>query len=197
MGSFIGLEIDPGTLRQVVAGDAAASRFVYGNLAGPCFALVRRLVRDRAAAEDVFQDAMLAIFQGVGGYRGEAPFGAWARQVVLRCCFAHLRSPWQRARHVLFGDADQLPQVATAGPVPAQLLDLARALERLSPTDRAVLWLHDAEGLSHEQIAAGFGRTTSFSKSRLVRARASLRALLSHTEETPCQALKQATAPSP
>jgi len=42
--------------------------------------------------------------------------------------------------------------------VPAQI-DLERALERLSETSRAVVWLHDVEGYTHEEIAEQMGKT--------------------------------------
>lgn len=54
-------------------------------------------------------------------------------------------------------------------------MDLERALASLSPTARAVVWLYDVEGYSHEEIARQFGRTVSFSKSQLARAHARLR----------------------
>jgi DNA-directed RNA polymerase specialized sigma24 family protein len=38
------------------------------------------------------------------------------------------------------------------GTVPAQI-DLERAFERLGETSRAVVWLHDVEGYTHEEIA--------------------------------------------
>jgi RNA polymerase sigma-70 factor (ECF subfamily) len=60
----------------------------------------------------------------------------------------------------------------------AELIDLARALDELADTPRTVLWLHDVEGLTHEEIGAAFGRTVSFSKSQLARAHALLRTQL-------------------
>src|SRR2546421_12267504 len=63
------------------------------------------------------------------------------------------------------------------GAVPAQI-DLERALERLSETARAVVWLHDVEGYTHEEIAEQMGKTVSFSKSQLARAHVRLRRLL-------------------
>jgi DNA-directed RNA polymerase specialized sigma24 family protein len=54
-------------------------------------------------------------------------------------------------------------------------LDVERALSTLSPTARAVVWLYDVEGYSHEEIAHAFGRSLSFSKSQLARAHARLR----------------------
>jgi RNA polymerase sigma-70 factor (ECF subfamily) len=57
----------------------------------------------------------------------------------------------------------------------AERIDLERALARLPAIARAIVWMHDVEGLSHEEIAALFGRSISFSKSRLSRAHALLR----------------------
>jgi RNA polymerase sigma-70 factor (ECF subfamily) len=38
-----------------------------------------------------------------------------------------------------------------------------------------VVWLHDVEGYTHDEIAALMGKTTSFSKSQLARAHQRLR----------------------
>ena len=57
----------------------------------------------------------------------------------------------------------------------SDLIDLDRALARLSPVTRAVVWLYDVEGWSHEEIARAFERTVSFSKSQLARGHARLR----------------------
>ena len=54
-------------------------------------------------------------------------------------------------------------------------MDLEASLERLSETSRAVVWLHDVEGYTHEEIAAMMGKTPSFSKSQLARAHVRLR----------------------
>ncbi len=54
-------------------------------------------------------------------------------------------------------------------------MDLEAALERLSETSRAVVWLHDVEGYTHEEIATMMGKTPSFSKSQLARAHLRLR----------------------
>jgi RNA polymerase sigma-70 factor (ECF subfamily) len=57
-------------------------------------------------------------------------------------------------------------------------VDLEAALDQLSATARAVVWLHDVEGYTHEEIAALLGKTASFSKSQLSRAYARLRSAL-------------------
>jgi RNA polymerase sigma-70 factor (ECF subfamily) len=57
-------------------------------------------------------------------------------------------------------------------------MDLESALTTLNHEDRAVVWLHDVEGYNHREIARLFGKTESFSKTRLSRARAKLRTVL-------------------
>ena len=58
-------------------------------------------------------------------------------------------------------------------------MDLEQALEQLSDEDRMVVWLHDVEGYKHREIASLAGKTESYSKTRLNRARARLRELIS------------------
>jgi RNA polymerase sigma factor (sigma-70 family) len=191
MGRFLDIHLDLKDLNRAAAGDRDAQRLLYEQIAGPMFALTRRVLRDRTVAEDVFQDSMLAVLKHLPGYRGDAPLGAWVRQVTLNQCLAHLRSPWQKARRTLrdwVGADDEegagFPLQSVDLPLP-EIIDLTRALDELADTPRAVLWLHDVEGLTHEEIGAAFGRTVSFSKSQLARAHALLRAQLADGTEHP------------
>lgn len=187
MSNFLDIQLTPECIGRAAAGDRAAQRELYDQVAGPMFRLVLRIVRNRATAEDLFQDSMETVLRQLPQYRGEAPLGAWVRQVALRHCLMHLRSPWQRARGAL---REMLPGSAAVSDLPlAELMDLERALGTLSVTARTVLWLHDAEGLTHEEIAAAFGRTTSFSKSQLARAHMTLRSLLQDRAEDICQSV--------
>jgi RNA polymerase sigma factor (sigma-70 family) len=144
--------------------------------------LIRRLSGHCAQAEDLFQDTMMSLYQHLGEFRGEAPLGAWVRQIAVTKCLMYLRSPWHRARRYLDVTAEEdssprlatRPLLATAGP-PAESLDVERALAALTPTARVVVWLFEVEGYSHQEIALAFGRSVSFSKSQLARAHARLR----------------------
>jgi RNA polymerase sigma-70 factor (ECF subfamily) len=197
MARLADLRFDPDLLRCAAAGEGDAQGELYRQLSPAVFALIRRLVADRAAAEDLFQDSLMAVLEHLPDYRGEAPLGAWVRRIVLSRCFMHLRSPWQRAR-MAFVDADDgddgvqspavLPAAAVAVDLAAQV-DLSRALARLPAATRAIVWLHDVEGLTHEEIAQGFGRSVSYSKSQLSRAHVQLEAMLRVPEETPCPTL--------
>ena len=180
---LIHIEVPPDVLASARFGSERAQAAIYSALAPATFGLVRRLVGCQALAEDLFQDTMMAVFQGLNTYRGEAPLGAWVRQIAVSKCLMYLRSPWHRARLRLSGDTDSDSGVGsgveaflpvTPGPL-AEGVDVERALASLGPTPRAVVWLFEVEGYSHEEIARSFGRSISFSKSQLARAHMKLR----------------------
>jgi len=174
------IRVAEGVLAGARAGDPGAQAQLYTLLAPGVFAMILRIVGIRAVAEDVFQDSMIMVFEQLGRYRQEAPLGAWVAKIALSRSLMFLRSPWHRAR-LSFGshaDAEALLAPATLSlPGPdAGVLDMERALASLTPTARAVVWLYEVEGWSHEEIARNFGRTVSFSKSQLARAHVRLRA---------------------
>jgi RNA polymerase sigma-70 factor (ECF subfamily) len=197
MSRFLDIPVDAECLRLAAAGDHPAQRLLYEQVSGPVFALIRRMVQPRAAAEDVFQDCMVTLLRSVGDYRAEAPFGAWVRQIAMRHCLMHLRSPWQKARRALHsvlpeGARDEVAEAVwmpRAEPPSPEAIDLARALARLPDVARTVVWMFDVEGMSHEEIAAMFGRSVSFSKSQLSRAHALLRSQLADPAAPACSSL--------
>jgi RNA polymerase sigma-70 factor (ECF subfamily) len=56
------------------------------------------------------------------------------------------------------------------------------ALAQLSDEDRLVVWLHDVEGYKHREIAEMAGKTESYSKTRLNRARTRLKTLIAESD---------------
>ncbi|HJX19394.1 MAG TPA: RNA polymerase sigma factor [Steroidobacteraceae bacterium] len=180
MARLVEIDVPPDVLASARFGSERAQAAIYAAVAPATFVLVRRLAGSRALAEDLFQETMMAVFQGLSGFRGEAPLGAWVRQIAVSKCLMYLRSPWHCARLRLGSDSDSdarwvdalLP--VTPGPR-AECLDVERALASLAPTARAVVWLFEVEGYSHEEIAQSFGRSVSFSKSQLARAHTKLR----------------------
>jgi RNA polymerase sigma-70 factor (ECF subfamily) len=183
---LVDIDVAAEVLARARAGEERAQAEIYATVAPATFTLIRRIVGDRALAEDLFQDTLMALFQCLASFRGEAPLGAWLRQIAISKCLMFLRSPWNRARLRLeiVDDPDGVSQgprwlleAQLATPAPrAETFDVERALASLSPTARAVVWLYEVEGYSHEEIARSFGRSVSFSKSQLARAHMRLRA---------------------
>lgn len=173
------IDVTEAELAAARAGDVATRGALFQRVAPPTLSLIRRLVNHRALAEDLLQDTLIAMFEHLGDFRGEAPFGIWVRRIAVSRCLMSFRSPWHRARVALdsFTEEPRLP-ADDADARTSDLIDLERALARLSPLTRAVVWLYDVEGWSHEEIARSFDRTVSFSKSQLARGHARLRNVL-------------------
>jgi RNA polymerase sigma-70 factor (ECF subfamily) len=170
------IQIPASELDAARVGDAAARGALFERVAPATLGIIRRLVAHRALADDLLQDTLIAMFEHLDDYRGEAPFGAWVRSIAVSRCLMAFRSPWHRARVALESWTEEsLAAPAEAEARTSDLIDLDRALARLSPTTRAVVWLYDVEGWTHEEIAKAFDRTLSFSKSQLARGHARLR----------------------
>ncbi|MHB8816462.1 MAG: RNA polymerase sigma factor [Steroidobacteraceae bacterium] len=187
MSRLTDIPIPEELIEHARGGDESAQAAIYRALGPAVFALIRRLVGNRAVAEDLFQDTMMALFQRLGDFRGEAPLGVWLRQIAVTRCLMYLRSPWHRARLHWESVDDSASLHSALLPITpatsADVVDVERALASLTPVGRAVVWLFEVEGYSHEEIARLFGRSVSFSKSQLARALARLRQGLAPQED--------------
>jgi RNA polymerase sigma-70 factor (ECF subfamily) len=172
------IEVPADELAAARAGDARARAALFTRVAPGALAIIRRLVRHSALAEDLLQDTLIAMFEHLGEFRGEAPFGIWVRKIAVSRCLMAFRSPWHRARVALESWSEDARAATESDGRTSDLIDLDRSLARLAPATRAVVWLYDVEGWSHEEIARAFDRSVSFSKSQLARGHARLRAEL-------------------
>jgi RNA polymerase sigma-70 factor (ECF subfamily) len=187
------IDVPADLLSSARSGDRAARGALFERVAPATLGIIRRLVAHRQLAEDLLQDTLIAMFEHLDDFRGDAPFGVWVRSIAVSRCLMAFRSPWQRARVALesFSDPAALLPVEPEGRA-SDLIDLDRAIARLSPVTRAVVWLYDVEGWSHEEIANAFDRTVSFSKSQLARGHARLRNDLSAPAASmPCVPVKE------
>jgi RNA polymerase sigma factor (sigma-70 family) len=173
-------ELDPGLVARAQRGDMKAHAVLYRAFAGGVHGVARRLVRSPDVAEEIVQDTFVEVIHSIGRFRGEAPVGAWIRRIAVSKSLMHLRTYWERNKRALPDDDDEVgyASAAPAAPDVHGRLDLEIALGLLPVTARTVVWLHDVEGYTHEEIGALLGQTASFSKSQLARAYTRLRELL-------------------
>jgi RNA polymerase sigma factor (sigma-70 family) len=184
--------VDELLLARAKAGNEAALEALFRHFEAPVYTLARRLTRTPHDAEDVLQETFLEVVRSIGQFRGEGSFAGWIRRVAASKALMRLRQQASRIPEQELSEeladavaADHNHGVAPIATAPERL-DLEAALARLPGTARIVIWLHDVEGYSHEEIAAMAGKTASFSKSQLARAHARLRELLSPRSEGPC-----------
>ncbi len=170
-------------IRRARAGELEAMRQLYERHASRVYTVVRRLAGDDDLAADLAQDAWANAFQKIGDFRGEAAFGTWVHRIAVNTALTRLRQVARRRNleqgfdgKSTLGNPDHWPAAGAADRVTVQ-----RALDMLPDGYRSVLWLHDVEGYTHEEIGARLGIAVGTSKSQLSKARARLRALVTES----------------
>ena len=181
--SSFAIDVPDALLARARGGELRAFEQIYRMFERPVYTLAARMLGDVDEAMEVLHDAMLRVFQRLADFRGDAPFWGWLRQIAVNEALMQLR---RRGRfgtedtidESVLSDAEQLlpPRAAESGA-------LVKAMEQLSLTTRSVLWLYHAEGYTHEEIAGLMGRTTSFSKTQVLRGTQKLRQLLDVSKE--------------
>ena len=156
--------------------DDEAFRAFYDRTARPLWAYLSRLTGDRQAADDLLQEAYYRFLRADMTYEDEHH----RRNSLFKIATNLARDRHRRRAGVhdvsleeghLRADAD------TAGEVERRT-DLHRAMRRLKPRERELLWLAYAQGSSHREIAASVGVKTASVKLLLFRARRKLANLL-------------------
>ena len=153
-------------------------------------ALSVRLCGNSTDGEDLAQETFITAYRRIGQFRGEADFGSWGYRICVnlwknRVRYEKRRSFW---KHIfVFGDDkgedDRLPMYS-ADPkdrtdAPAETAEQQRlvqdAMAGLDPHERAALALREMEDKSYEEIADLLDLPLGTVKSRIARARATLK----------------------
>lgn len=175
-GSAFEIVLDELTLARARRGDTKACEVIYRLFEQPAYNVAFRVCRCPQLAQDVTQEAFISAFRRIRQFRGDAPFWAWLRRVVVNHAISTLRrQPGKETVELEHFHASQQASHDGDEAGIALAMDLQAAFSRLDGENRAVVWLHDVEGYSHKEIAGFFGMTESFSKTRLSRAHAQLR----------------------
>ncbi|MGD0346189.1 MAG: sigma-70 family RNA polymerase sigma factor [Terracidiphilus sp.] len=200
MGNLAGalaLQPDEAALvRELRAGSEEAFAWLIAHYHQPIYSLLARTVRNQADAADLTQEVFVKVFRGIHGFHGESSLRTWIYRIALREA-SNQRRWWMRHQQ------QEIPieqEVAEGdGGRPALLKDMLvdpsespydavvheenrshveEALRQVPEPFRTTLILRDIEGFVYEEVAAMQGINLGTVKSRLVRGRACLKALL-------------------
>ena len=170
--------------------DEAAVRELIRRLNGRLFRIARGLMTSDAEAEEVVQDAYLAAFTHLDGFREEARFSTWITRITLNCAAMRLRKAREQQEYdtikdpafpnaevVLFPGTEAEPTEAALGRMQTRAL-IEAAVAELPPDLRLVFLMHEASGLSLRDIARDLSLPLGTVKTRLMRARHRLRQII-------------------
>jgi len=187
-------------IEELQAGSEDAFAWLIAHYHQPIYSLLSRTVRDRADAADLTQEVFVKIFRGIGGFHGQSSLRTWIYRIALREA-SNERRWWMRHKQqeipieqeMKQGERGSLVRVQDMLVDPAESpFDMAvrqenrarveQALRQVPEPFRTTLILRDIEGFVYEEVAAMQGVNLGTVKSRLVRGRAYLKALLTAPE---------------
>ncbi|MCC6586944.1 MAG: RNA polymerase sigma factor [Bryobacterales bacterium] len=158
--------------------DEDAFRAFYERTARGIWAYLARVTNDPQLADDLLQETYYRFLRARASHHTETH----RRNSLYKIATNLARDARRRKRAEPENSADQ-QAIDTApardgGRSAEGVADLNRALERMLPRERAMLWLAYAEGASHNEIAAIMGMRPASLKTLLFRARRRLAGLL-------------------
>jgi len=162
----------------------------------PIYSLLARMVQDRAEAADLTQEVFVKVFRGVGNFHGESTLRTWVYRIALHEA-SNQRRWWMRHKQREIPIEQEMTDGDCGTPVRLKEMlvdpsespyDIAvhaenrtrveAALSQVPEPFRTTLILRDIEGFVYEEVAQMQGVNLGTVKSRLVRGRAFLKAIL-------------------
>ena len=167
---------DADLLRAMAGRDEGALQELYARHAPWISARLARRCADADAVSDVLQDTFVAAWKGAGRFRGDGVVPAWLWGIAVRRLISRLRkrADFRLGPALIDNDAED---ISAEEQVLLRLehVDVGTALARISPELRVVLQLTVLDGMNTREAAVLLGIPRGTVKSRLERARATMR----------------------
>ena len=181
-------------INRLKARDEQAFNEIVRRHGDQVFSLVYRMIGSRSEAEDIAQEVFVTVFKTIDGFRGESKFSTWLLRIAANQCKNRIKYLARRpAGASAFEDAAETAGEASPSsglPLPAQghidapdvLMEAAEmesltqaAIAALDEEHRLLIVLRDVEELSYQEIGEITGLAEGTIKSRLHRARMSIK----------------------
>lgn len=164
-------------VQKARAGDSSAFDALIQRHLSSLYGTAVMMIGNAQDAQDITQETLLAVFQGLPRFEARSSFKTWATSILIRKVGMHIRG---RQGLRLSLDGPDAPAVADVRSDEGQRASDARhdvqiLLSRLNPEHRQVLVLREIQGFSYDEIAEALGIPRGTVESRLARARAALR----------------------
>jgi RNA polymerase sigma-70 factor (ECF subfamily) len=183
------IERDRALVREVQGGRPEAFDELVERHKSRVIGVLYNMLGNREDALDLAQEAFVKAFRSIAGFRNESSFYGWIYRIAINTALNFIRQ--RKDPHLSLNEwsADVEDDPAWRELVARESVQkdmdreelrerLNEALQKLSEEHRAVVVLHDIEGLRHQEIAKILGCTEATARSRLFYAHQQLQALL-------------------
>ena len=185
---FVAATTDDVLVAAAKLGDRPAFAELWKRHSNLAFTKVYRIMRNRADAEDVIQDAWMKAYIHLNTFDGRSKFSTWLTRIAINSAFMTLRkkrSHPETRMEVTDGETWQYWEITDQTKDVEELYEgherverLRRAICLLRPTLRVVVEIHQFNDRSVKEVAELAGLSVAATKSRLLRARTILRRAL-------------------
>lgn len=172
-------------VRAAAGGDTEAFERLVRTYENKIYHLALRMCGSADEAADIAQEAFLAAWRGLPSFRGEAGFATWLYRLTSNAAIDYLRRQKKQRGDMSLDDEELGLDAVDSAPGPQETAEgselrsaVAAGLNQLSEGHRQVLVLREIQGLSYEEIASVLELDIGTVKSRISRARSSLRKIL-------------------
>lgn len=180
-------EEDLALIVRIKAGDFAAFETVVNKYESRIFNHCMKFLNNQEDAEDVLQESFLQVYRSLESFRGESAFSTWLFKIATNGCLMKIRKKKKvdlvsidkpiefdgssLQREIV--DWSQNPSLQHGNDEMRRVLE--RVIAELPEDKRVVLVLKDVEGFSNQEIGDMLGMSVAAVKSRLHRARLTMR----------------------
>jgi RNA polymerase sigma-70 factor (ECF subfamily) len=192
-------ENERGLIARGQKGDRAAFNALVEKYQGAAYALALRMLGDPDAAADVTQEAFFSAYRALGAFHGSS-FRAWLLRIVSNGCYDVFRARGRQPVTSLEALLEHDDTSSSDARLPTTMVDpswdpeesvlrvetvrsIESALLQLPPEQRLAVVLCDIQGMAYEEVARIMETPLGTVKSRIARARAQLRVLLTRGGE--------------
>ena len=154
-------------------------RAFYELTSRPVWVYLTRMTGDSRTADDLLQEAYYRLLRTKTTFESDDHRRNYLYRIATNLVHDQRRRPRADREPLVDAEREPAPESLTGSESrAASRIDLARAMARMKPRERSMLWLAYAHGCSHEEIAAVLGLKTSSLKALLHRARRRLAGFL-------------------
>ena len=154
-------------------------RAFYELTSRPVWIYLTRMTGDSRMADDLLQEAYYRLLRTKATFESDDHRRNYLYRIATNLVHDQRRRPRADREPLEDAEREAAPESLTGSESrAARRIDLARAMARMKPRERSMLWLAYAHGCSHEEIAEVLGLKTSSLKALLHRARRRLAGFL-------------------
>lgn len=163
--SHFNLKIDQITFKSACKNNTAAQKVIYEVFSTPVYNMVFRMTHSQSDSLDIVQDVFVKVFTKINQNKSSDLLGFWIRKIAINTTLSFIKKNERLITNIDFKEN------STDRDMNETRSSLEYALSKLSNVSRSILWMYEVEGFSHQEIADLYGKTVSYSKSHLSRAK--------------------------